>query len=591
MMRRSLFKKEINVSLQRKTLSVFTLLLLFFISVFLLSAIIITKRSNDDIRNSTAKTSVNNVNSYISSSLKEYNYASRLIMVNDKVVHFLRAKAADKSMSYEARMGIYEITNMYSDISHIDSVYVIRLDRDYANTGKGEYIIDDKSPEKQRIIDARGSAVFAINCNGYIQKTDGVPMLTLSRAIYDISSQELVGILVMNIDASGFEEVLNIQQSSGMCIVDDNGHFLCGDADLSTYFDPSFVSEGLVQRVGYKGSRTIVCGSSSVEPLVIMYLGGHVRKALPLETIYALLLTLGAFILSIVILILFISRNITRPISQLDAAMERTKSSGWMERIDEDMPDNEIGRLSKSYNSMLDYLNELFIRLLEEEKNNQKAEMRVLQEQIKPHFLYNTLATISYLALEAKADNVADALETLGSFYRNFLSKGEREIPLRREIKISQDYLSLQKLRYGDIFTDEYDLDEDTLDCMVPKLILQPLVENSIYHGVRPKGEPCVIRISTKKTDSGISIKVYDSGVGMTKEQIDEVMLPSVEDSENMLSGFGLHGTLNRIRYFCDKEDVVCIRSVTGEFTEFELNLPWIGNYERKNDVQSNDNR
>ena len=257
--------------------------------------------------------------------------------------------------------------------------------------------------------------------------------------------------------------------------------------------------------------------------------------------------------------------------------MERTKSSGWLKRIEEEMPENEIGRLAESYNSMIDYLNELFERLLKEEENMRNAEMRVLQEQIKPHFLYNTLETISYIAMQENATEACDALETMGSFYRNFLSKGNREIPFEKELRITRDYLSLQKLRYGESFTDEYEIEDDALDCMVPKLILQPLVENCIYHGVRLKGELCLIRITARMMQDELHVWIYDTGVGMSEEQIAKVMSTEKCEEQDPISvqgGFGLAGTIDRIRYYCNNEDVVRIRSEVGEYTEIELRIP-----------------
>lgn len=259
----------------------------------------------------------------------------------------------------------------------------------------------------------------------------------------------------------------------------------------------------------------------------------------------------------------------------LDVSIERTKAEGWLTRIEEEMPDDEIGRLAESYNSMIDYMNELFEQLLREEENIRKAEMMVLYEQIKPHFLYNTLETIRYLAIQENAVQVRDALETLGSFYRNFLSKGKREIPFRDELRIIQDYLALQKLRYGDSFTDEYEIEEGTLDYMVPKLILQPLVENSIYHGVKLKGEHCIIRVTAKMSEEGLRVSIYDTGVGMSEEQIRKVLETEREEAvRKSPGGFGLAGTIDRIRYYCNKDDVVTIRSEMGEYTEIEICIP-----------------
>jgi two-component system sensor histidine kinase YesM len=109
---------------------------------------------------------------------------------------------------------------------------------------------------------------------------------------------------------------------------------------------------------------------------------------------------------------------------------------------------------------------------------------------------------------------------------------------------------------------------------MIPKLILQPLVENCIYHGVRLKGEKCIIRITTCMKEDGLHIIVYDSGVGMSIEQINNVLKASEEDDVKVLSGFGLRGTISRIRYYNDCNDVVQIRSEPGEYTEIEIYIP-----------------
>jgi two-component system sensor histidine kinase YesM len=233
---------------------------------------------------------------------------------------------------------------------------------------------------------------------------------------------------------------------------------------------------------------------------------------------------------------------------------------------------SELDMLKTSYNSMIDYVKELIGAVIDKEKTVQRMEMRVLQEQIKPHFLYNSIETIGYLALEAGADKVHNALETLGSFYRNFLSKGSREITLSREIAIVKDYLSLQKLRYGDIIEDEYDISDDVKNFIVPKLILQPIVENSIYHGIRIKGEKGTIKITGRLIDGALHLIVRDTGVGMSKEQIEEILNKKRDDSaEDESASFGLWDTIERIRIFCDREDVVRIRSEAGEYTEIEL--------------------
>lgn len=567
-------KRDIKMSLQKKTLLMLLILLLFFCMMFMIASSIIIKRAEDDFKIRTSETAVNNVASTINASLVNYNYLTRLIMLNDRVVNYLKVEKVYREHKNAAREGINEIQSLYSNI---DSVYIFRNDGDYVSTGIGEYVIDMNSVVRSYILDARGSTIISINGNGGISKNGGRPFLTMSRAIYDINSQKLLGILIMNISSSVFDDTLALQNSSGMCIVDRNGTLLCGNEEIGTLYDSDYYSDSMVyKKIHLGGESKTLTGRLAVKPLVVLCASSKDAEALPRDTIYALMITLLAFILSALVCAWFITVSIAHPIQNLSTAMERTRSSGWLKKIDTKIPNNEIGRLAESYNSMIEYLNELFKRLLENEKNVQKAEIRVLQEQIKPHFLYNTLATISYMAVQENAGKVHDALETLGSFYRNFLSKGDREIPLKRELRITQDYLSLQKLRYGDIFEDEYILDDSTMDYMIPKLILQPLVENCIYHGVRLKGEKCVIRITSCMEEDGLHIIVYDSGVGMGTEQIKNVLEASQEDDVKILSGFGLRGTISRIRYYYDYDNVVQIRSELGEYTEIEIYIPKI---------------
>jgi len=581
-------------SIKEKTVRFFVFLLGFFSVVIMASFAIIIHTISADYSARASETAVNNVVSNINATIQNYNYISRLIMVNESVVSFLHSETANPNNSYEARMGMYEILNQHGRINYIDSVYVFRCDGAYANTGKGEYVINREADEWERIMSAKGARVLSIDGNGIILKTDGVPSLTFARAIYDIYTQELLGVLFMNISNSCFDEVISLQEVSGMCITDDTGTFLCGDETIGSFFDESCVSNEMIYKnKRLNGKLGMFTAKQTKDSLVVMCYAGTSAQPMPGVIVFAMLMTFCALYFTIISYNLFVRKNITMPILTLNDAIERTKSEGWLRRIEEEMPDDEIGRLAASYNRMIDYMNELFSRLLQEEEDIRMSEMKVLYEQIKPHFLYNTLETISYLAMQEQAERTQDALETLGSFYRLFLSKGNKEITLENEIRITQDYLSLQKFRYEDIFTDEYDIDETAQDFMVPKLILQPLVENCIYHGIKPKGEKCIIKITTRMQEDGLHISVYDAGVGMDSKQIEKVQAIERTGENRDHGGFGLGGTINRIRYYCKRDDVVNIRSEKGEYTEIELIFPMESRKDRygseiKN-VQSND--
>lgn len=565
-------KRSNKNSLQQSMLVLMAILLMLFCLMFSAFTYIIIKNAEDDFKVRTSETAVNNAVATIREGVKNYNCLTRLLMVNERIVCFLKSENPDNDITYEARRGIYEIQNLYS---YIDSVYIFRNDGRYVSSGNVEYTIDMNSAEHQRILDAIGSTVVSVNGNGMIKKNNDKQLLTMSRAIYDINSQKLIGMLIMNISSNYFEEILDVKSVEEMCILDNAGIILYGNEEIGKLYDNCYNSENMAfDRVNLNGKKTVIAGAMAVDPIIVMCAAAKGSDTIPQNAILALMIPLTAFFMAILVCVCFVTVNITRPIKKLSEAMERTKSSGWLEKIDTKMPNNELGGLADSYNTMIEYLNELFNRLIENEKNMQKAEMRVLQEQIKPHFLYNTLDTISYMAYRENAKQVQDALETLGSFYRNFLNNGEREIPLRRELRITQDYLSLQKLRYDDIFADEYEIDESTLDFMIPKLILQPLVENSIYHGIRLKGEKGIIHITTRMSEEGLYIVVYDTGVGMSKDQIDDVLSTNRESGGREKPGFGLRGTINRIRYYYNCENVVKICSEPGEYTEVEICVP-----------------
>lgn len=588
MRNKSAFKGDSFNSMKNRSLSVRLRIVLLGIILmmtvsFVISFYFIFRKERRDYGIRESESLLNSLSNNIQSDMEGYRELSRLIMVDDRLVKFLRAKteSVDTGIINDARYGVLDILNV---TSNVDSVVVIREDMILMDTNRAAYKYDyekmSQEPWKEDILKGLGKASVFINGNNTMVKLDGRPVLTIGRAIYDLNSQKRTGILLMNISDAMLEQIIDTLYHDEICILGMDGTFLAGDASLRQYYSDDFLSENVVHReVRNASGKFLVSGCTVGDmPIVAICVNRMGTVGIPLKTGYVLLFLLLEFVLSVFIAGAFITRNITRPVFGLISAMEKNKESGQLEKIDLDVPRNEIHMLKDSYNSMIEHVNDLIKRLLEKEKTIQKAEMRVLHEQIKPHFLYNSLETIGFLAMDAGAENVYSALETLGSFYRNFLSKGDREIPVRREILIVQDYLSIQKLRYGDIFQDEYDIEEDTRECIIPKLILQPLVENSIYHGIRPKGESGIIKISSRMENGELHILVMDTGIGMSGEQIDQV-LSSDKDSRAERSGeqsdsFGLWGTIERIRCYCDRDDVVRIRSDVGEYTEIEVIIP-----------------
>ncbi len=517
----------------------------------------------------------------IESDVDKYKEFSRIIMTDDRLVRFLRADAGDVDigMINDARYGVLDILYVTEGV---DSVMVFRNDMLLMATNRFFYRYDydlmNSEGWKKDIYSAKGRAVVSLNCNGIAYRSDNKPVLTIGREINDLLSQERTGLMLMNISSDVFLSMLHeLNYDESICILGTDGSYVSGNGELAEYFDESFLSGRIVYKdVDSDKGKALISGCRvSGLPLVILRVAPYGQNGVPYNYIYLLLGLMALQVFIAMLATVFIRRAIAEPVFGLARTMDQNEQTGQLQKIDNNMKYSELDVLKQSYNNMIEHVNELITTQIEQEKNVQRMEMRVLQEQIKPHFLYNSLETIGYLALDAKADNVHDALETLGSFYRNFLSKGSREISLEREVRIVKDYLALQKLRYGDIIEDVYEISDDTLDFVVPKLILQPIVENSIYHGIRLKGEKGMIKISAKLLDGALHLTVTDTGVGMSREAIESVFaIDGRKGGQVGNKSFGLWDTIERIKLFCGREDVVKIESEIGEYTSITLIIP-----------------
>jgi len=428
-------KKTINSGL---LMMLIVILVAFFIT-YLVSAFFMLEKNRNDYGIRESEAIINGVAGNVSSSIGTYKNLSRLVMVNQEAVVFLKADEANPSNVNDARYGVMDVMNATSSL---DSIFIFRNDGNYMKTGKGLYDIDTEllntDEWRGRILDKRGGAIIMINAGDVVNKKNGEPTVTVARAIYDINSQKLIGMLLMNFSTLMLDEAINSQDDQYICIVSTEGKYLSGDEEMAKYFNKEFVSDSVVHLpMAIGGKRGMVSGYRIPDtPLVVVCYTNSQVSVFTNTTIYALLSIMLVFIIGTLYAAKYITKNITTPITELTSAIERTKKSDYLEKLDVEVPENEIGTLSESYNGMVDHVNQLFNELIEKEKSVQRAEMRVLHEQIKPHFLYNTLGTIGYMALCDGADDVHEALETLGSFYRNFLSKGDRDIPLSREISI-----------------------------------------------------------------------------------------------------------------------------------------------------------
>ena len=570
--------KRAEASLSTDLKRLFLGIILLVIISFIISVYFITERERRNHVVMEAGSALNSLSDSIKSNINNYSEISRLIMTDQRLTAFLRAEAddVDLGMMNDARYGIMDILNVKEGV---DTVMVFREDLIMVATNRASYEYDydliNEDSWKEDVYAVKGRAVISLNSNHVARRKDGMPVITVGRAIYDLYTQKRTGLMFMNISPDVLTQMLIKLNYDNICVMGTDGTYICGNKDYEKYYREDMNTGMSFNTVkGLTGPSLIASCRIEDLPIVLIRVSPYGMGGIPYYIIYIMCILLLVFILAALLVGWFVARNVTTPVFKLSESMEKNRRSGVLEKIDTEIPYVELNMLKGDYNNMIDHVNELIEQLVDKEKTLRRAELRVLQEQIKPHFLYNSLETIGFMALESGASNVHEALETLGSFYRNFLSKGGREIKLYREVNIVKDYLALQKLRYGDIIEDEYDIAEDVNDCIVPKLILQPLVENSIYHGIRLKGEKGQIRISARRIEGILHISVRDTGVGMSQDKIDRILDKDRDDKEKSEeSSFGLWGTIERVRIYCNRDDVVKIRSEVGEYTEVEFIL------------------
>lgn len=522
--------------------------------------------ADKEISNRTA------ISNNLDSTMKSINSISRLTMLRSTVRTFLLAESNSTPRTRNALQEIHDILNTFNLSCN---VVILRMDGQCLNTGPGiTYVNTGKIFETEwlnEVMAQKGNYVIKAGTRGAFRSNIG-EMVSFVRVINDINTQKPIGILAINLPSRFFEQAYEglSGETSHFALYDTSGRLICKDNE-STF--SSLNPENLLQntreetdKLFYKSIFTCdTLGDSHF--ILASRLEVRILDGLPAKLLAALII--GAFILLAFMWLIntYIAKNVIYPIQRLVDSMAEVQN-GWLHRVSMNVNDDEIGLLKNSYNAMLIEINQLIEELLQKEKTLRMAELDALQEQMKPHFLYNTLDMIRYMALENRTDEVYNMLETLGNFYRRFLSKGSTDLSLGEEIEIVKSYLTLQRTRFEDIFTDEYEIEEGLSSIRVPRLILQPLVENSIYHGIRPKGEHGVIRVTVKRQEDFLFLSIYDNGIGMSAHQRE--LLFSGKDSRS----FGFQGTIERIRYYYKTEDVFEIHSTEGEYCEIILKLP-----------------
>lgn len=298
----------------------------------------------------------------------------------------------------------------------------------------------------------------------------------------------------------------------------------------------------------------------------------HAQRILFMGVFFCIIL-LVAIIGIIIYRLLY--RTISIPVLKLRSQIEniaqgnftRDKSIEWK---------HELGDIGKGINDMSEKIKELLEHVVKEEREKQDLEYKMLQSQVNPHFLYNTLNSIKWMASIQGADGIAEMTTSLSRLLRS-ISKGTRLLlPLREELSLTEDYFTIQKYRYGGTITLTTHIEDNALlDVQILKFTLQPLVENAIFHGIEPKGSAGQIEINIRReNETDARIEVMDDGVGMDAARQQQLLEEGFDSSSEFFRGFGIRNVHKRLQYEFGPSYGITIESEEGHYTKMILFIP-----------------
>lgn len=494
------------------------------------------------------------------------------------------------SLSINNATNDFELEKLFDNIrignNSINSVIYAKNDDSYISSGSTRISRDllEKENWYQKAInsDAKFEIIAPNESRNFISNNEysSQEVYSFARKVVD-SNNNLMGVLLLDVSQNFIDksvQKISIGKEGFVFICDENDNIVYSPVNTIVWkIDNQFLNytdklmflnidniDYCLQNKKLGSSNWKVCGIFSYSVIVKQ-----------LSNNLTLLIYIGVFVLLFsIIASILLSESITRPLKKLQKLMKRTEK-GDLSVFFDAKNDDEIGNLGRSFNSMIRQIEQLIDEVYYEQQKKRRAQLRTLEEQIKPHFLYNTLDTIIWLAKEKEAFEVVNLVEALTNMYRIALSKGKSHISIKEELQHVSAYLFIQQTRYSDKMIYSINIDEHFMNYNIPKLILQPLVENSIYHGIKEKRGKGEITISAIETCKTLTIRVADTGAGIKKEKLEEINKLLFENNKTPDS-FGIFYVNEKLKLEYGNDFGILISSEEGKYTNVDVLLPII---------------
>jgi len=441
--------------------------------------------------------------------------------------------------------------------------------------GTDEPVLANEQELKQIAEDNAGAIMWVndIETSGCMQ---------VVKEIKDNLSMRSLGILRTSIRLSALERIqknVDFASSGRTLLLDDRNHLILGgETELTEKVDELFTNwndsfqytiDGKVYQVVYVVSEYTGWKTIGILPDKVI-----TDSIIPLQL--ATMIAIAAGIILSLFLSVFMSRFMGRPISNTVNALRQVSKGDFSVRLESDRQD-EFGELNQEFNYTINRMETLLEEITQSRILNKEMEFKALQAQINPHFLYNALDTVNWMARKQGQDDICEMISAVSNLLRISISNKEAMFTIEKELRYVQDYLYIQQTRYRNRFEADFQIQDDIMHQRLPKLTLQPLVENAIVHSVEVSQKKTTLEVKGYRTGEEVIIEVTDTGVGMDERTLEKLLKPSKEKTviNTAHTGLGIYAVHQRLQYLYGERYGLTVTSRLKEGTKIVIRIPF----------------
>lgn len=566
-----------KLSLKRKVMILFSLLALIPVTVVSIFASAITNRYVHNLVSSSVRQTAETISSNLD---RVFSEATSLFSLrqNMKLVNFLNSSGEDARYRSALELGIAykdfrnanKVTPYVKDITILGTNGYVYSERDGAKTLDGKLIEMPEFISAARLPNRIHVLITPYTHNRNRQLANEV---ALTIGLLKLGTTEFYGVMQISIDSEYLYASLNdprIPSGGGVIISDKNGDLLFSDQTSH-----QTLSKGVLMATNLAEDTTDISSTHKniLYASTMESTGWNVVVAVPQTYINepankinnVMLLGMLLALVLVVISLVVINTIIVTPTRTISQYMKQA-AAGQLNITGGHPGQDEISALFNNYDVMINNIKALLQRIVEQQESVRQIELRVLQEQINPHFLYNSLDSVIWAAESENFEQVTKLTLSLSNFYRAALAGGLDIVTLENEFNLVRSFLEVMQMRYQDILDYEIKLDPQAASIAFPKIILEPIVENSIYHGIKQKrwksGEKGIIYVSALlNTEGTLKIIIQDNGIGMSNERLTTVQASLTASKSDSHESYGLWNVNQRLTLYFQKAYSLSIES------------------------------